>query len=43
MSEMFAFLMGAIFGVVLGFVFSALAIAAGDRDNAGEEDKDWWE
>ena len=43
MGEIFAFLMGALFGIILGFVFSALAIAAGDRDDTGEEDKNWWE
>lgn len=43
MGEIFAFLMGALFGVILGFAFSALDIAAGDRDDTGEEDKNWWE
>jgi len=43
MGEIFAFLMGAIFGVIPGLVFSALAIASGDRDDTGEEDKNWWE
>lgn len=43
MGEIFAFLMGVMFGVILGFVFSTLAIVEEDRDNAGEEDKNWWE
>jgi len=43
MGEIFAFLMGVMFGVILGFVFSTLVIVEEDRDNAGEEDKNWWE